>query len=50
MKFDIDYAPSKAFHGQYFYEGLRPLIKLWIDKEIWELHVWNYFVIKNQSH
>ena len=28
MEFDADFAPSEAFLGQYFYEGLRPSIKL----------------------
>lgn len=33
MDFDANCAPSEALLGQYFYEGLRPLIKFWIDKE-----------------
>lgn len=33
MEFDAKYALSKDFFVWYFYEGLRPLIKLWIDKE-----------------
>lgn len=32
-KFDADCALLEALLGQYFYEGFRPLIKLWIDEK-----------------
>ena len=37
MEFDAKYAPSKDLLVWYFYEGLRPSIKLWINEESWEL-------------
>ena len=46
MEFDVDYAPSEAFLGQYFYEKLKQLIKLWIYEDSRELFVWDDFVKK----
>ena len=40
MKFDAKFAPSKNYFDRYFYESLRPLIKLSIDKEGQKLDGW----------
>ncbi len=32
MEFDADFAPLEDQLGRTFYDGLKPLIKLWIDK------------------
>ncbi len=37
MKFDVNYVLWKTPLSQYFYEGLKPLIKLWIDEDSREL-------------
>lgn len=46
MIFDVDYIPSENVFGRYFYEGLRPLIKLWIIKKGQELDIWNNLIKK----
>lgn len=37
MKFDANYALSKALLGWYFYKDLKQSIKVWIDDDSWEL-------------
>lgn len=44
MEFEADYSPSKALLGQFFYESLRLLIKIWIDKEGQKLLAWDDLV------
>ncbi len=46
MEFDVDCAPSKSVLGRDFYEGLRPLIKLWIVKEGQKLDGWDDLIKK----
>ncbi len=46
MEFDTDYAPSEGVLGRYFYEGLRPSIKLWIVEEGRELDGWDDLIKK----
>ena len=46
MEFDADCAPSEGLLGRYFYESLRPSIKLWIDKEGQEQLGWDDLVKK----
>lgn len=46
MEFDDKCAPSKGVLGRYFYEDLRPSIKLWIVEEGRELDGWDDLVKK----
>ena len=46
MKLDADCSPSEVLLGQYFYESLRPSIKLWIDEEGREQLAWDDLVKK----
>ena len=47
MEFDADCTLSEALLGRYFYEGLRPSIKLWIDEKSRELLAWDNLVKKS---
>ena len=47
MEFDAKYTLSKDFFAWYFYESLRLLIKLWIDKEKQELDNWKQLIKKS---
>lgn len=46
MLFDAKCAPSEDLLVWYFYNGLRPSIKLWIDKEGWKLDGWEELIKK----
>ena len=47
MELDADDALSEALLDRYFYEGLRPSIKLWIDEDGWKLLAWDDLVKKS---
>ncbi len=46
MELDAKCAPSKDLFVWYFYEGLRSLIKLWIDEEGQESDGWKELIWK----
>lgn len=46
IEFVTDCTLLETLLGQYFYEDLRPLIKVWINKDGQELFTWNDLIKK----